>query len=359
MRPLAPELDGFPTSLEERARWDAPQVRKFRKTLAPYVFVNGALLVVNLFGGHVSIGITAIWTVFVAWRYAKLWSDGYDWHDVMRQPKDRMFGEVISDLVDSVHSTFSRQKREELRAQGRLHTNAMRGVLAPLGPTPSDGSPAAAKRNLSVGMIAKLGRGGSAAARGPQPLAPARAEDLGRYADVVRRVREDREEVARLLGTIPPAERGNIPDVAGTAIELVNRVEMMAVELARSTDALGPQNTAAIDKEISALEAEANPLDTSKSEARVRRLAQLRRDRRAVVEVDRKRETREAQIESCRIALENMRLDLVRLRTGNSSVQSVTHIAEQAMALARDVDIAVGAAGEVRDATRVRSASPA
>ena len=47
-----------------------------------------------------------------------------------------------------------------------------------------------------------------------------------------------------------------------------------------------------------------------------------------------------------------MRLDLVRLRTGNSSVQSVTLIAEQAMALAREVDIAVGAAGEVRDATR-------
>ncbi len=359
MRPLASDPHGYSTTLEERDRWDQPQVRKFRRTLAPYVFVNGALLVVNLFGGHVSIGITAIWTVFVAWRYAKLWSDGYDWHDVLRQPKDRMFGEVISDLVDSVHSTFSRTKREELRAQGRLHNNAIRGALAPLGPTPTDGSPAAAKRNLSIGMIGKLGKGHVSTARGPQPLAPARLEDLGPYADVVRRVRQDREEVARLLGTIPPAERGNIPDVAGTAIELVNRVELMAMELAQSASANGAHNASAIDKEIASLEADANPLDTSKSEGRVRRLAQLRRDRRAVMDVDRKRETREAQIESCRIALENMRLDLVRLRTGNSSVQSVTQIAEQAMALARDVDIAVGAAGEVRDATRARSASPA
>jgi hypothetical protein len=37
----------------------------------------------------------------------------------------------------------------------------------------------------------------------------------------------------------------------------------------------------------------------------------------------------------------------------------VTLIAEQAMALAREVDIAVGAAGEVREATRGRAASPA
>jgi len=76
-----------------------------------------------------------------------------------------------------------------------------------------------------------------------------------------------------------------------------------------------------------------------------------------VADIERKRGTRRGQIESCRIALENMRLDLVRLRTGASSVQSVTLIAEQAMALARDVDIAVGAANDVRDATRPRAAS--
>ena len=89
----------------------------------------------------------------------------------------------------------------------------------------------------------------------------------------------------------------------------------------------------------------------------MRRLAQLRRDRRAMSEAMRRRETRRGQLESCRIALENVRLDLVRLRTGNSSVQSVTLIAEQAMALAREVDIAVGAANEVRDATRSRTSN--
>ena len=54
-----------------------------------------------------------------------------------------------------------------------------------------------------------------------------------------------------------------------------------------------------------------------------------------------------------------MRLDLVRLRTGSSSVQSVTLVAEQAMQLARDVDIAVQAANEVRDLTSARSGAGA
>ena len=352
--------DTYLPSMEERARWDMPQVRKFRKTLAPYVFVNGAILLISVFGKSDFLGVSALWTVFVAWKYAKLWSDGYDWHDVLRQPKDRMLGEVISDLVDSIHATFSRQKREELRAQGRLNNNAFGGMLAPLGPTPVGGSPATVSPRLTVGALTNFNKRRDA---GTLSAPPARDDDVGPYLHVVRRAREDREEIGRLLATIPQAERGRIPDVAKTAIELVNRIESMAVDLTRAGHGVGvgfgAEQAGRIDAEISVLEAEANPLDTSRSEGRVRRLAQLRRDRRAVADLDRKREAREAQIESCRIALENMRLDLVRLRTGNSSVQSVTLIAEQAMALARDVDIAVGAANDVRDVTRARNAFPA
>jgi serine/threonine-protein kinase len=340
-------------SMEERSRWDAPQVRKYRRSLGPYVFVNGAILVTGIFGKGDLFSVSAIWTVFMAWKYAKLWSDGYDWHDVLRQPKDRMLGEVISDFVDSVHATFSREKRDELRMQGRLNGNPLRGALAPSAPTPVTGSPVA--KRSAMALVTRMGRGEAAVV----PQAPARESDLGSYVNVVRQARQEREEIGRLLATIPPAERGRIPDVAKTAIDLVNRIEQIAVDLARAGSAFSPDYASKIDQEIAALEADANPLDTSKSEARIRRLAQLRRDRRAVVDFERKSEARVAQMESCRIALENMRLDLVRLRTGNSSVQSVTLIAEQAMALARDVDIAVGAAGDVRDATRARSASPA
>lgn len=347
-RSLVDSHGSYVPTPEEEARWMAPQVRQFRKKLAPYLFVNGAMVFVSIFTNGSWLGLSTLWTIYMAWKYAKLWSDGYGWRDVLRQPKHRLLGEVISDAVDSVHSTFSRKKREELRAEGRL-TNSLTGVLSPSPPTPVGGSQA-------IGAGRKGNKGGGYAVR---PMAPARDQDLGEFVDVVRQARDDREEIGRLLNTIPAAERSSIPDVSSTAIDLVRRIEAIAVDLTSTQASVGANRASAIDSEIAVLESEANPLETTKSEARIRRLAQLRRDRRAVADIENQFEIRRSQIDSCRIALENMRLDLVRLRTGNSSVQSVTLIAEQAMALARDVDIAVGAAGDIRDATRSRAISPA
>jgi serine/threonine-protein kinase len=67
-----------------------------------------------------------------------------------------------------------------------------------------------------------------------------------------------------------------------------------------------------------------------------------------------RQERRLAQLSSCQLALNSMRLDLVRLRTGGSTVQGLTEIAAQAVALARDVDIAVQAASDVRALTTPR-----
>ena len=335
--------DHTPTTADI-VRWEAPPVLKFRKILAPYLFVNGALLVVAIFGGREFFSISTLWTIYVAWKYAKLWSEGYDWKDVLRQPRHRMFGEVLSDLMDSVAATFSRRKREELRAQGRLR-GRLSGVLTPSFPT--------AQGHSGKVRVAKAGRDAPLVVA---PL-PARDDELGEYLGTVRAARADREEIGRLLATIPAAERTRISEVANTSVELVNKIEVIALDLARSDREQGSARGDAVDIEIASLESEANPLDVQRSETRVRRLAQLRRDRRAIAEYARRRETRRGQLESCRIALENVRLDLVRLRTGSSSVQSVTLVAEQAMALAREVDIAVAAASEVRDVARSRAAN--
>lgn len=324
--------DAYVPTAADLARWEAPPVVTYRRKLAPYLFVNGAIVGVDIVGNTDLLGVTAIWTVYMAWQYAKLWTNGFDWKDVLRQPRHRLLGEVFEDLTNSVMATFSSKKREELRAQGRLR-NRLSGVLAPV-----------------VG-----GAGAGASVPVVAPSAPVRDDDLGAYLPLVRAARGDREEIGRLLGTLPLEERKRIPDVASTAVDLVNKVEVIARDLVRLEREQGPDLLARVDAEIVTLEAEANPLDTSRSESRVRRLAQLRRERRALTDAQRKLETRRGQLESCRIALENVRLDLVRLRTGNSSVQSVTQVAEQAVALAREVDIAVQAMSEVRDLTAARS----
>ncbi|MCZ8204429.1 serine/threonine-protein kinase [Gemmatimonas sp.] len=327
--------DAYIPTTEDRARWEAPRVVKFRRQLVPYLFVNFAFLVIAIFGDSSFGSVTTIWTIFLVWQYTKLWTDGYDWKDVLRQPKHRLFGEVLEDITNSVWATFSSRKREELRAQGKL-TNRLAGALTLGG------------ANAPVPLAA----GGRVA-----PALPVRDQELGAYLPLVRAARADREEIGRLLATLPAEDLQRIPDVANTAIDLVQKLEAITKDLVRLEATLAPELLTRTEQEIDTLEQEANPLDTTRSEARVRRLAQLRRERRALVDGQAKLQARRGQVDSCRLALENVRLDLVRLRTGNSSVQSVTLVAEQAMQMAREVDIAVQAVNEVRDLASPRTAS--
>ena len=94
------------------------------------------------------------------------------------------------------------------------------------------------------------------------------------------------------------------------------------------------------------LESQANPLDRSASEDRVRRLATLKRQRRTLAQLDGRRDELLDKLETLAVALQNMKLDVLRLSTGARSWQQVTSVAEQALALAQDVDTAVYVADE-------------
>ena len=115
-------------------------------------------------------------------------------------------------------------------------------------------------------------------------------------------------------------------------------------------------NPTQIEKEITKLEALANPLEGEASEMRVKRLAMLKRNRRTVTESTRRRGDMKAKLENCAITLQNMKFDLLRLKTGHESWQRVTSIAEAAMQLAREVDSAIYVGDEMsrlqRPATR-------
>jgi serine/threonine-protein kinase len=161
----------------------------------------------------------------------------------------------------------------------------------------------------------------------------------------------DRDEILRLLGTMPKAERARIPEVEPSARALAEKIEALAGVLAELDRNGAGGDIAQVESEITRLEAEANPLDRERSETRVKRLAVLKRQRRALADLGRRREAAATKLENCRLALQNMRIDLVRLRTGSgSSPLQVTSVAERAMALAREVDGLVGAAEDVRGA---------
>jgi serine/threonine-protein kinase len=170
----------------------------------------------------------------------------------------------------------------------------------------------------------------------------------------VRQALADRDEIFRLLGTMPKAERDRIPEVAPSARALAEKVESLAVLTADLERNAAPGAIEVLEQEITRLEGEANPLDRERSEERVKRLAYLKRQRRTLADASRRREAAASKLENCRLALQNMRLDLVRLRTGaGGSPGQVTTVAERAMALAREVDGLVGAAEEVRGAVGI------
>jgi serine/threonine-protein kinase len=310
-----PSGERLPTS-DELARWNAPLVVDFRRRIAPFIWVNGAFIAVNLLGGPNLLFVTAFWSIAIAYKYAKLWSEGYDWHDVFRQPRERMVGDVLAEWGEDVKSLVDRDTRERVRTRHRLRAERPDLVRSPAAPAA-----------LSSRDAAALGS--------------------GPYAAAARDALVDRDEIIRLIEGMSRGDRARLPDVIGSATTLADTVVALAAQIADLERSSTGLSSTAIDKEITVLEAAANPLDVAASEERVRRLALLKRQRRTVVDVVRRREALAGRLDSCALALKNMRFDVLRLKTGAQTYQHVTTIAEQAMQLAREVDSAVYVADEM------------
>ena len=314
-----------PTS-EDRARWEAPDVAKFRRRLGPFMFVGATLVLLAPF--NVARGFFGVWGVFavyMAYKYALLWSNGYDWHDVFRQPRHRLFMDHVTEMGDGIQAFWNQKKRVEVRERHLARLSA-------------------------PGMFSPVPSGGVLAAPGGGPAAPnATSFASGPYASVTRRAMEDCSEIVRLVESMPKSDRGRIPDVITTAQTLANKVLGLAAALEQLDRAAGGASADKIESEISLLESQANPLDRAGSEERVRRLAALKRQRRSVAALGLRRGEMNGKLESCALALQNMRLDVVRLRTGTGaeSWQHITSVADQAMVLAREVDNAVYVADEM------------
>jgi serine/threonine-protein kinase len=294
---------------EEFRRWNAEPVTKFRRKLAPYLFVNGVIVIATIFGDGDLFGITVLWSIWMAFKYAKLWADGYDWRDVFRQPRDRDLIDVADDFLTYIRAMFNRSQRQQLREQRRARV------------TQRQSGPTALPR--SFGTQESAGRAS------------------GSYAERVRRAEMDRDEIIRLLDRMPAGERSRIPDVGRSAEALCDKVKHLALAMSDLERAGAASGADQIEAEIARLENDANPLDERASDERVRRLAFLKRQRRAVADVSTKRDAVAAKLETCMVALENIKFDLIRLNAGSQTPQHITNLAMDALNLADSVDAAL------------------
>jgi serine/threonine-protein kinase len=309
---------------EEFRRWNAEPVSKFRRKLAPYLFVNGVIVVASLFGSSDFFGLTVLWSIYLAFKYAKLWADGYDWRDVFRQPRDRDLIDVADDFMTYLRAMFNRNERKQMREQRRARLTQRSSGPTQLPRVFGGDDPASNRANAS-------------------------------FNDRVRRAETDRDEIIRLLDRMPSSERSRIPDVGRSAEALCDKVKHLALALSDLERSNAAGGTDQIEAEIAKLENDANPLDERASDERVRRLAFLKRQRRAVADVSSKRDAVAAKLETCIVALENMKFDLIRLNAGSQTPQHITSLAMDALNLADSVDSAL----YVDDSSRHTGTRPA
>jgi serine/threonine-protein kinase len=311
---------------EEWRRWNAEPVVRFRKKLAPYLFVNGVIVIASIVGQQDFLTISVLWSIYLAFKYAKLWADGYDWRDVFRQPRERDLVDVADDFFTYVRGMFNRDQRQAMREQRRARLTRSSGQMA-------------------------------------LPRVPLSGQDVihaaGTHGDRVRRAESDRNEILALLERMPSSERARIPDVGRSAEALADKVRGLAVvlsDLDRNNTVGGSE---ALEAEISRLENAANPLDSRGSEERVRRLAYLKRQRRSIADLANRRDAVAAKLETCIVALQNIKLDLVRLNAGSQTPQHITSLALDALNLADSVDSALVVSDELRGNSRQASGQAA
>ena len=317
---------GDAPTVDELRRWENPHVVTFRRKIAPYLFVNGVILLFSIFGERDFFFVTVLWSIIIAFQYAKLWSEGFDWRDVFRQPRDRELMEVMEEFVEYVRAMFNPTARAKLREQ-RAERRALARSGTPALPSGMDASP---------------------------PAHYAAAALDGQAGDRARQAIADRDEVIRRLNALPKAERERFADVARSATALADRVGALALSLEELSrhDVAGSREV--LEREISTLESAANPLERG-SEERVRRLAYLKRQRRALVDAEKKRGVVAEKLETCALALQNMRYDMMRLNASPQMHQHITSLANKALSVAEDVDEAMHVANEMGRVGSARS----
>ncbi len=184
--------------------------------------------------------------------------------------------------------------------------------------------------------------------KGTRQLAPPTADEYGAHLSSVVQAHGDRLAILKLLAKLPPSERKMLPEVEQT----VDALHARATDLARTLHAMDSNldtgGLAAIDERIAGLARE--PDDPE----RERRLNLLQRQRQSITDLRGRRSQVASHLESCVLAMQNVRFDLLRLRSAGVAavLGDLTQATQQARSLSRDVDNAIAAAGEVRDALR-------
>ena len=187
---------------------------------------------------------------------------------------------------------------------------------------------------------ARLAAAGSRPIDLPRPT----TDEFGRQVEPIQQARSDRKAILRIVDRLPKSERNLLPDVVATADGLLGRAEELARTLHAMSGTVDAGALARLEEKIDATKRQ------TESAERERQVGLLARQRQALTDLLTRRQLVADQLESCVLAMQNVRFDLLRLRSAGVAValDDLTRATQQARALSRDVDHAIAAASEVK-----------
>jgi len=148
-----------------------------------------------------------------------------------------------------------------------------------------------------------------------------------------------------IVAHLPKPDRALLPDLEPTVKALVERVVHVAQMLNGLEQSIDARMIDELDARIAAVEGE------SSSPEGDRRLGLLRRQRGTLEELAQRRAALVRQLDNAGLALGNLRLDLIKLKSSGlqSALSDVSTATQEARALSREIGLVLDVAAEVRD----------
>ncbi|HEX8942800.1 MAG TPA: protein kinase [Gemmatimonadaceae bacterium] len=283
----------WPHNYDERPLED--RVIIFRRTVVGFLAWTPVLFVINMATSH-----------NVPWFFIP---SALMFFDVLKKG-----GSIWSDGVGPLEA-FKKGIRTKLRAQRGVAPDGPAAALAP--------------------------------ARTPEQLASELAPPevlAGPHGETVRRAAVDRAMMRDIVAAFGPVEREMIPDVSPTVDALAQRVGALAATLHRLDADVSGASLGALDARIASLVTEPETAE------RERRLSLLQRQRSSLRDLLERRQSLANQLESAGLMLQNLKLDLLKLRSSGigSAIEDVTSATQQARALSRDIGHVIEAADDLK-----------
>ena len=191
-----------------------------------------------------------------------------------------------------------------------------------------------------------------ALAAGDSLAAPAGGTDAeilaGPHGPALKQAIADHARIEGLIGRLTDTERKMLPEVKPTADALFARIQALSPALHRldAEVGVGADRAKSLDERIGQIEA--LPGDAAD---RDRRLGLLRRQREMLVELEASRARLLEQYESACLLLQNLALDLLKVRSSglDAALGGITSATQEARALSREIGYVLNAADELRE----------